>query len=643
MFPQFVAVDSAGNLYISDFWDHRVREVSASTGTITTFVGTGVAGYGRFGTCVQANTARIRFPRGIAAAPSGTVYFADSGNQRIESVVNGCKYRVVGNGTAGYAGDDMRAVNAELNWPYGLALDSAGNLYIADFLNSAIRVVDTQGYIHTVAGNGTAGYSGDGGSATKAQLNLPRGIWVDSSNNLYIADTNNHVVRMVTPWQKGPIVGGKHTIIAGTITTIAGNGSTGCSGDGGAATAASIGPLRDVAVSNGTLFISNGGCNRIRAVNLGSGIITTFAGSSIGYDGEGNPPLSAMFSTPTGLAFDNSGNLLVADAGNARVRQVTSTVNTVAGGYTGDGGAGTKSALNVPENIAFDAKGNMYIAEANGNRVRKLSGGTIKTFAGSSTGISGYGGDNGPATKATLSGPLGLAVDSQSNLYIADSNNNVIRKVNPSGQISTFAQYGSFSSLASLATDTSNNVYAADQGSCVVWQVTPAAVVSVVAGEVGNCGYNADGIPATSALLNSPYGVAVDSAGNVYIGDTGNNRVRVVNPSGMISTLTGNGVCGYSGDGGSATAAEVCTPKGVAMDASGNLYIGDWGNGVVRLVNGSGVISTLAGTGKGTGYNGNNLLATNTNLDGPVAIAVKPGVNVPYLADDQQYRVRRIQ
>ena len=448
---------------------------------------------------------------------------------------------------------------------------------------------------------------------------------MDVSGNLFIADTNNRAIREV---------------VSGTINTIAGNGRLGCTGDGSAATAAAIGNPRDVLVGNGTLYISNGGCDHIRAVTLSSGIITTFAGTNLGYDGEGNPPLSAKFSTPTGLGLDPSGNLLVVDSGNNRVRQITSTaVNTIAGGYTGDGGPSMHSALNDPQNIVFDKHSNMFIVEGNGNRVRKVSAaGTITTFAG--TGVTGSSGNGGLATAATLNNPLGVAVDGNANVYIADNGNNIIRVVNKTGTISIFAQNARFSYLASLAIDSHNNVYAADQNACVIWKITPAALVSVIAGELNHCGYNSDGGPAASALLNAPYGVALDSSGNLFIGDTSNNRVRRVNTAGIISTVAGNGTCGYTGDGGSATAAEICTPLGVKVDPAGNFYIADWRNAVFRVVK-SGIITTFAGTGK-TGFNNNGELAIKANIDGPAAIAIKPTVNTPFLVDDQQYRVRYV-
>ena len=620
--PQNVAFDSAGNMYISDTTNQRVRMVAVGTNIISTFAGTGFAG-SRHTEGHPANQAAIRNPRGIVVDSAGNVYFSDSGNQKVKMVdTTGILHTFAGNGTAGYKGDGGPANKAELNQPGGLAIDAAGNIYIADTFNNVIRMVNTSGIISTLAGNGKEGFSGDGGPATSAELDRPRGVYLDSSLNMYIADTNNRVIREV---------------VSGTINTIAGNGQLSCNGDGGPATAASIGNPRDVLVSNGILYISNGGCDHIRDVNLTSGIINTFAGTKLGYDGEGHPPLSAEFSTPTGLGLDPGGNIIVVDSGNNRVRQITKTVNTIAGGYTGDGGPSTKSALNDPQNIVFDKNRNMFIVEGLGNRVRKVtSGGTISTFAG--TGVTGMGGNGGPATSATLNNPLGVAVDTKANVYIADNGNDVIRVVNKAGTISIFAQSTTFGSLASLATDSANNVYAADQGACVIWKVTPQAVITAIAGEINNCGYGGDGGPATSALLNAPYGVALDSAGNLYIGDTGNNRVRMVNTSGTISTVAGNGTCGYTGNGGSATAAEICTPLGVQVDSSGNLYIADWRNAVFREVSG-GIITTFAGTGM-SGYNHDGELAINANIDGPAAIAIKPTTNVPYLVDDQQFRVR---
>jgi sugar lactone lactonase YvrE len=270
----------------------------------------------------------------------------------------------------------------------------------------------------------------------------------------------------------------------------------------------------------------------------------------------------------------------------------------------------------------------------------------ISTFAG--TGISGYSGDGGKATSAQLWFPYGVTADSTGNIYIADSANNVIRKVNSAGIITTFAASTSFVQLTGLATDSAGNVYAADFGACVVWHITPAGAISVFAGVLNTCGYNSDGIAATSAFLNTPYGLTVDSLGKLYIGDASNNRVRKVS-GGIISTVAGTGACGFSGDGGAAKSAKVCFPTGIAVDSSSNAYIGDYANFRVRKVSSGGTISTYAGTGgicvgsqcSPKGYNGDGLVATQTNLDGPVSLAVNPA-GIAYFADDIQYRVRKI-
>ena len=278
----------------------------------------------------------------------------------------------------------------------------------------------------------------------------------------------------------------------------------------------------------------------------------------------------------------------------------------------------------------------MYIAEFNSHRIRKVTPtGIISTFAG--TGISGYSGDGGPATAAQLWFPFGVAVDKNDNVYISENGNGLIRKVNTSGTISTFATDPNFTDLLGLAADSSGNLYVADDVACAVFGVTPAGAVSVAAGVLFTCGYSGDHGPPTSANLNSPYGVGVDAAGDLYIADTFNNVVREVS-SGVINTIAGNGTCGFSGDGGPPTAAMMCTPTGVTTDSANNVYISDNGTAHVREIAG-GKINTIAGSGNG-GYNGNGLPALSTNLDSPIGLAVtSKGV---FYADDFQYRVRKI-
>ncbi|MEO8868756.1 MAG: T9SS type A sorting domain-containing protein [Bacteroidia bacterium] len=345
-----------------------------------------------------------------------------------------------------------------------------------------------QSIITTVAGNGTQGYSGDGGYATSAQLSYAEGMIFDGGGNMYIADSYNNVIRKI------------NTI--GIITTIAGTGfgagtgAGGYSGDGGAATLAQLnGPVDIVFDASGNLYISDYNNNRVRKINT-SGVITTIAG--------------------------NGNN-----------------------GYSGDGAAATLAKLYEPSGLAFDATGNLYIADEQNNVIRKINtAGIISTYAGNGfgagMGTGGYSGDGGQATVAELFEPIGLTFDLSGNLYVAESGNNVVRKINTSGIINTYAG-GGISGLG-------------------------------------------DGGPATLAQLNFPYGLTFDKIGNLYIGDALNNRVRKVSTSGIINTIVGDGIAGYSGDGGLAITAELYDPYNLLFDSIGNLYIADDVNSSIRKV-----------------------------------------------------------
>lgn len=322
---------------------------------------------------------------------------------------------VAGTGTQGFSGDGGQAISAQLNYAYGLADDGSGNLYIADSASHRIRRVDASGVITTVAGTGAAGYGGDGGSAVTAQLNEPRGIAVDTAGNLFIADLNNHRIRKVDA--------------GGTITTVAGTGAAGYSGDGGAATAAQLNSPFSVAVDGaGRLHIADSANYRVRRVEP-NGTITTEAGvGTSGYGGDNGPALAARFQFIFGIVRDSAGNLYLADGNNHRIRRVDAngTMTTVAGtgtsGFGGDGSPAATAQLNFPSGVAVDSAGVLYIADAGNNRVRQVNaGGTITTVAGSGT--SGYGGDGGPAVAARLQFPFALALASSSRLHVADTAN----------------------------------------------------------------------------------------------------------------------------------------------------------------------------------------------------------------------------
>jgi len=323
--------------------------------------------------------------------------------------------------TIGFSGDGGVATAAELSGPTGIYSDGSGNIFIADKQNNRIRKVTASGNITTVAGNGTEGFSGDGGAATAAELSLPTDLYIDGSGNIFIADANNNRVRKITA--------------SGNITTVAGNGTHGFGGDGGPATSAELSYPTSIYVDgSGNIFIADAGNSRIRKVTA-SGNITTVAGNgTAGFSGDGGPATSAALYAPTGVYLDGSGNIFIADVNNNRVRKVTASGNitTVAGngthGFSGDGGTATSAELKWPSDIYVDGSGDIFIADGGNNRIREvIASGNITTVAGNGT--AGFSGDGGLATAAELNTPTGLYLDGSGNILIADSSNNRIRKV----------------------------------------------------------------------------------------------------------------------------------------------------------------------------------------------------------------------
>jgi sugar lactone lactonase YvrE len=402
-------------------------------------------------------------PTNQAVAPGGTATFtvavSGTGPFTYQWQLNGTNLpnniitTVAGNGTGGYSGDNNAATTASLYYPTAVAVDSSGNLFIADDSNTLIRKVGTNGIITTVAGGGT-NYPGNGGQATDAQLNDPVGVAVDASGNLFISDRLNYqrVYKVDTK---------------GIMTTVAGSG-TNYPGDGGQATNASLSQIEGVAVdASGNLYIADFNNNRIRKVDT-TGIITTVAGNGIdGYSGDNGPATHAEMRSPIGVAVDASGNLFIADWENYCIRKVNTNgiITTVAGGgnagYSGDNGPATHAQLDMASGVAVDAYGNLFIADLYNSRIREVTpNGIITTVAGN--GNFGYSGDNGAATNATLNAPYGVAVDASGNLLIADFLNSRIRKVG----------------LAGYPTLTLNNVTAANAGNYTVVITSPYGSVT---------------------------------------------------------------------------------------------------------------------------------------------------------------------
>jgi sugar lactone lactonase YvrE len=616
-FPAGLALDGSGNLFIADTYNNRIRKVTPD-GMISTVAGVGEEGFSGDGG--PAISAHLAYPYGLAVDGAGNLYIADTGNNRIRKVtccVDGAPVinTVAGNGTYGSGGEYGPATSAQLGSPHSVAVDSAGNLFIADLPLHLVRKVTPDGIIHRVAGNGMVGFSGDGGPATSATLFWPDGLAVDGAGNLYIADPGNYRVRKVTP--------------GGVINTVAGTNQLPFGGDGGPATSAGLNYVYSVALEeSGALVISEDG--RVRRVTP-DGLIHTVAGNGPleGFSGDHGPATSARLNYPTGIAADPCGNVFIGDTYNNVIRKVTpeGTISTVAGngtyGYSGDGasndgGPATSAALANPSGVTGNGCGDsdtLYIADTGNNRIRGVWAGVIRTVVGWG-GQPGFSGDGGRASDARVQFPQGVTVDSHGDLYIADTGNNRIRKV-----------------------------------TCCV---NGAPVINTVAGN-GTDGSGGDGGPATSAQLSNPYSVAVDSAGNLFIADFSNHRVRKVTPDGIIHTVAGTGTEGFSGDGGSATSAALTAAWGVAVDAPGNLYFSDYAEAFfggdscfyfldfgcrIRKVTPDGVINTIAGDGI-EGFYGDGGPAAFAQLAFPAGLAVDAAGNL-FVADSGNSRIRKI-
>lgn len=536
------------------------------------------------------------------------------------------------NTVAGGGPNNLPATASAIGTPWKAVQQSLSpnNFFISDPLFNRVFSVDTAGTLRVVAGNILAGYTLDGQAATVATLNKPEGIAIDSSGGLYIADSSNNVVRYVNTNSslQTKLFNNALTVQPGQIVTIAGdgtpcNGAAPC-GDGQLATTAMLTSPSDVWLDiSSNIYIADTGDDVVRVVNNQTGIITTVAGNiskGPGYSGDNGPATNAQMNSPSGVFVDGNGNIFIADTSNSVVREVANTselIFTVAGdfasgpGYSGDGGAATSAQLNNPFGVFEDSQGNIFVADSKNNVVRQFTvGGNITTVAGNNSAgpcSAAPCGDGGAATSAQLSFPTGVFADVSGNLFIGDQNDSAIREVS-GGNIHTSM------------------------------------------GELLNLAYSGDGNPGTQASLYTPSGTAADAQGNIYIADAQNNVVRVVNnqknaitvanvaiAGGAIATVAGNGQrCQGSlvscGDGGAATSAQLYAPSAVALDTSGNIYVADAFDSAIRVVNAqSGVIVTVAGNGSFS-FSGDGGPATGAALDAPFGLALDRQGNI-YIAD----------
>jgi sugar lactone lactonase YvrE len=559
--PSGLAVDSANNLFIADSGNNRIRKVTLPNDTITTIAGNGTASW--TGDNGPASAATLNNPQGLGLDSSGNLYIADSGNQIIRKITTatGSITTVAGSGVQGNSGDGSPATSAQvqLNTPMGVAVDALLNIYISDTGNNKIRVVRS-GIMGTIAGNGQAGFSGDGNLATLASLNAPIAVAVDTTQAIYFTDSKNFRVRKITP--------------NGVIVTLAGGGGP-------------VSTPSGIAVDpNNNLYIGDSSSYHLLKYTP-SGSSTIVAGNGLRYYlGDNGPAAAAQFVQPQGIALDPSGLIVyIADRGEARIRKFQGGTISTPPGATALGPAG----------VVADASQNLYIADAAGNEVLRVAAGTGAVTLVAGTGTAGSSGDNGIATSAQLNQPSGVLLDSAGNIYIADTGNNRIRKINAAG------------------------------------------IITTIVGISGAPLFTGDGGLATNASVNQPAGLAMDSAGDLFIADTGNNRIRKVNPAGIITTVAGNGSNSYSGDGGPATSAGIVSPHGIAVDTRGNLFIPDFSSRI-RRVSISGFITTIAGTST-PGYSGDGGPALSAQLGQPWGIAVDMGFNL-FVSDVGEQAIR---
>jgi len=638
-----VAYDSiTGNTYISLSGYSIVYKVAPS-GTMTPYAGTGIIGFSGDGG--PATSAQLDSPYGLAVDGAGDLFIADANNNRIREVnTKGIITTVAGSGNqydgigffGGYSGDGGPATSALLNFPDGVAVDKNGNLFIADANNNLIRKVDnTPDHIITTYAGIPPNSSittcaaetdavGDSCPATEATLNSPTGVTVDSSGNVFIADTSDSLVRIVNT-AAPPVI----NAYAGTLA----NGCNSILGDGGAATSASLCAPEGVFIdSTETLYIADTFYNRIRKVdNTVAHDISTIAGNAgiclnpTGC-GDGGSPTAATLNSPVAVGLNGADAVLIGDAGSNRFRIVTQgaspAINNFAGGGTGgDTGLATSAVIGQPFFVIADSSADLYVFDTDGARIREVNAGTqdITDFAGNGAiGPPGQkNGDGGSALSASFTSNVhGMAFDPSGNMYVIDRGNFIVREVS-AGSITKFAgTYGtrcpsgtcgdggsaasaSFGAPTGIATDANGNVYIADGGANRIRVVCVTATCPISGATAGNI-YDFAGSPTgtpgsangqgASATFNGPWGIVVDTSstsptnGDLFVADANNNLIRMIDTNGNVTTYAFNGQPTFGGDGGAATSASMQFPQQVALDRTGNLFVGGGFDNVVQRI-----------------------------------------------------------
>jgi streptogramin lyase len=615
--PYGVAVDGSGNVYVADYANHTIRKITSS-GVVTTLAGSA----GQQGiTDGTGSSARFNYPSGVAVDGSGNVYVADRNSHTIRKITSSGVVTTLAGSPLQAGSTDGTGSSAQFTNPQGVAVDGSGNVYVADYGNNMIRKITSSGVVTTLAGS--AGLQGStDGTGSSARFSNPYGVSADGSGNVYVADYGNNTIRKITS--------------SGVVTTLVGSALQAGNTDGTGSSARFYNPQGVAVDGSGNVYVADYGNNTIRKITS-SGVVTTLAGSALqagSTDGTGS---TARFNGPAGVSVDGSGNVYVPDAGNSTIRKITSSgvVTTLAGGAGQNGstdGTGLSARFWNPQGVAVDGSGNVYVTDTYNNTIRKItSSGVVTTLAGNAGVL--VGSTDGTGSSAGFYYPTGVALDGSGNLYVVDTHTNTIRKITssevvttvagsagqPAGSVDGTGSAARFNGPTGVAVDGSGNAYVADSDNQTIRKITSSGVVTTLAGSAGQQG-NTDGT-GSSARFHSPHGVAVDGSGNVYVVDYNNQTIRKITSNGVVTTIGGTSGAS-SGADGVGTSAAFSGPSGIAVDLSGNLFVADTNNNTIRKgtptpvfnspstasgSSGSSFSYTIVATGSPTSYSASGL------------------------------------